>query len=48
MPVARRLLGSLEIDRLHEKRFVTRPHAEDEAIAWLFWDNKVRLHSTLN
>ena len=41
------LFGSLKVERLHGQRFVTRRQAKDEAIAWLHWYNKVRLHSTL-
>ena len=41
------LLGSLKVERLPGRRFVTRCHAKDEAIAWLLWYNKTRLHSTL-
>ena len=41
------LFGSLKVERLHGQRFVTRRQAKDETIAWLFWYNKARLHSTL-
>jgi putative transposase len=41
------LFGSLKVERLHGRRFVTRRHAKDETIAWLLWYNKARLHSTL-
>ena len=40
------LFGSLKVERLHGQRFVTRCQAKDEAIAWLLWYNKARLHST--
>ena len=40
------LLGSLEVERLHGQRFVTRHQARDKASAWLLWYNKARLHST--
>ena len=33
---------------LYGQRFRTRRHATDEAIAWLLWYNKTRLHSTLD
>ena len=42
------LFGSLKVERLHGQRFITRRHAKDETIAWLFWYNQSRLHSTLN
>ena len=41
------LFGSLKVERLHGQRFVTRRQANDEAVAWLLWYNKARLHSTL-
>ena len=41
------LFGSLKVERLHLQRFASRRHAKDEAIAWLLWNNKARLHSTL-
>jgi len=41
------LFGSLKVERLHGQRFVTRRQAKVEAIAWLLWYNKTRLHSTL-
>jgi putative transposase len=41
------LSGSLKAERLHGQRFVIRRHAKHEAIAWLLWCNKARLHSTL-
>ena len=42
------LFGSLKVERLHGQRFATRRDAKDEAIAWLVWYNKTRLHSTLD
>ncbi len=42
------LFGSLKVERLHGQRFITRRHAKDETLAWLFWYNQSRLHSTLN
>jgi putative transposase len=41
------LFGSLKVERLHGQRFVSRRQVKDEAIAWLLWYNKARLHSTL-
>jgi putative transposase len=41
------LFGSLKVERLHGQRFQTRRQAKDEAIAWLLWYNRTRLHSTL-
>ena len=41
------LFGSLKVERLHGQRFVTRRQTKDEAVAWLLWYNKARLHSTL-
>lgn len=41
------LFGSLKVERLHGQRFVTRRQAKDEAIAWVLWYNRTRLHSTL-
>jgi putative transposase len=42
------LFGSLKVERLHGQRFETIRQAKDEAIAWLLWYNRTRLHSTLN
>lgn len=42
------LFGSLKVERLHGQRFISRRHAKDETLAWLFWYNQSRLHSTLN
>jgi putative transposase len=42
------LFGSLKVERLHGQRFQTRRQAMDETIAWLFWYNSTRLHSTLD
>jgi len=41
------LFGSLKVERLHGQRFKTRREAKDEAIDWLLWYNRARLHSTL-
>jgi len=41
------LFGSLKVERLHGQRFATRRQAQDEAIDWLLWYNRSRLHSTL-
>src|ERR1017187_4678167 len=42
------LFGSLKVERLHGQRFETIREAKDEVIAWLLWDNRTRMHSTLN
>jgi Integrase core domain len=42
------MLKALKIERLHGQRFETIRQAKDEAIAWLLWYNRTRLHSTLN
>ena len=41
------LFGSLKVERLHGQRFTTRRQAMDEVVAWMFWYNRTRLHSTL-
>jgi putative transposase len=41
------LFGSLKVERLHGQRFATRRAARDEAIDWMLWYNRTRLHSTL-
>jgi putative transposase len=41
------LFGSLKVERLYRQRFKTRRAAKDETIAWLLWNNRTRLHSTL-
>ena len=41
------LFGSLKVERLHGQRFKTRCQAMDEALAWMLWYNRTRLHSTL-
>ena len=41
------LFGSLKVERLHGQRFETIRQAKDETIAWLFWYNQTRMHSTL-
>jgi transposase InsO family protein len=42
------LFGSLKVERLYGQRFETIRQAKDEAIAWLLWYNRTRMHSTLN
>ena len=42
------LFGSLKVERLHGERFETIRQAKDEALAWLLWYNRQRMHSTLN
>jgi putative transposase len=42
------LFGSLKVERLHGERFQTIRQAKDEALAWLLWYNRERMHSTLN
>jgi len=44
---AETLFGSLKVERLHGQRFETLRAAKDETIAWLFWYNQTRMHSTL-
>ncbi|MFZ3117124.1 MAG: IS3 family transposase [Variovorax sp.] len=41
------LFGSLKVERLHGQHFKTPREAKDEAIDWLLWYNRARLHSTL-
>ena len=41
------LFGSLKVERLHGMRFETIRQAKDEALDWLLWYNRTRLHSTL-
>lgn len=41
------LFGSLKVERLHGQRFSTRRQAMDAVVAWLFWYNRSRMHSTL-
>jgi len=41
------LFGSLKVERLHGQRLKSRRQARDETLAWLFWYNRERLHSTL-
>ena len=41
------LFGSLKVERLHGECFATIRQAKDEVIAWLFWYNQSRMHSTL-
>jgi transposase InsO family protein len=40
-------LAVVMVERLHGQRFQTRRQAKDEAIEWLLWYNRTRLHSTL-
>lgn len=42
------LFGSLKVERLHGRRFLSIRQAKDEALDWLRWYNRTRLHSTLN
>ena len=35
------------MERLYGQKFDTRRQAKDEAIDWLLWYNRTRLHSTL-
>jgi putative transposase len=42
------LFASLKVERLHGQRFESIRAAKDETIAWLFWFNRTRMHSTLN
>ena len=39
--------GSLKVERLHAQRFATREAAKDEALDWMRFYNRTRLHSTL-
>ena len=41
------LFGSLKVERLYGQKFKTRGEAKDETIAWLVWNKRPRLHSTL-
>jgi putative transposase len=41
------LLGSLKMERLRGQRFKTKRPAMDEVVAWMFWYQRTRLHSTL-
>jgi len=45
--VAKTLLGSLKVERLHGMRFDTRRLAKDEVIDWITFYNHRRLHSAL-
>jgi putative transposase len=40
--------GSLKVERLHGRRFVSIRQAKDETHTWLLWYNQQRMHSTLN
>jgi putative transposase len=42
------LFGSLKMEWLHCKRFVTIREAKDEVLEWLRWYNRNRMHSTLD
>jgi len=45
---SRQVVGwSLKMERLHGQRFKSKRQAKDEALAWLLWYNRTRLHSTL-
>jgi len=37
----------LKVERLDGQTFKTRWEAKDETIAWLLWNKRPRLHSTL-
>jgi transposase InsO family protein len=41
------LFGSLKVERLHGQHFETRRQGKEEALDWLHWYNRTRLHSTL-
>ena len=41
------LFKSLKVERLRGQRFKNGRQAMDEVIAWMFWYNRTRLHSTL-
>jgi len=36
------------VERLHGERFETIRQAKDETLTWLLWDNRKRMHATLN
>ena len=42
------LFASLKVERLHGRQFQTIREAKDETIAWLLWNNRTRMHSTLD
>ena len=42
------LFGLLKVERLHGQHFQSLRQAKDEAVDWLRWYNRTRLHSTLN
>ena len=42
------LFGSLKVERLYGERFETTRQAKDGVLAWIFWYNRQRMHSTLN
>jgi transposase InsO family protein len=42
------LFGSLKVEWLHGKRFVTIREAKDAVLEWLRWYNRDRMHSTLH
>jgi len=39
--------GRPDLAERQGQRFKTRHHAMDEVVAWMFWYNRTRLHSTL-
>ncbi len=45
--VTETLFGSLKVERLHGRRFVTRRQAKDEAIDWLRFYNRASEHPSL-
>lgn len=45
---AETLFGSLKVERLEGRRFVTRREAQEETLDWIHWYNRSRMHSTLN
>jgi putative transposase len=42
------LFGSLKVERLQGRHFETRRQDKDEALDWLLWYNRTRLHATLH
>lgn len=44
---AETVFGSLKVERLNGLCFATRREARDEALAWIRWYNRTRMHSTL-
>jgi putative transposase len=41
------VFGSLKVERLHGQDFATRQEGKDEALAWIRFYNRDRMHSTL-